>query len=45
MDTDLKIDEKYNKISNNQTTLCKFNALLWRKPTLIGADLDIHYGD
>ena len=45
MDTGLKIAEKYNEISNNQMTLRKFNALLWCKPTLIEADLDIQCGD
>ena len=33
---------EYNEISNEQMTNFKFNALLWWKPTLIEADLDIH---
>ena len=37
--------EKYNEISNEQMTWCKFIALLWCKPTLIEADLDIKFGD
>ena len=36
---------EYNEISNEQMTNCKFNALLWCKPTLIEADLDIQCGD
>ena len=34
-----------NEISNKQMTLCKLNALLWCKPTLIEADLDIQCRD
>ena len=44
-DTALIIAEKYNEISNKQTTECKINALLWCKPTLIEAYLDIQCGD
>ena len=45
MDTGSIIAEKHNEISDKQMTLCKFYALLWCKPTLIGADLDIQCGD
>ena len=41
IDTGLIIAEKYNEISNKQMTYCKSNALLWCKPTLIEANLDI----
>ena len=45
MDTGLIIAEKHNEISNKEMTWCKFNALLWRKPILIEADLDLQCGD
>ena len=44
IDTGSIIAEKYNEISKKQITWCKFIALLWCKPTLIEADLDIHLG-
>ena len=45
IDTGLIIAKKYNEMSNKQMTLCKFNALLWCKPTLIEADLDVQCGN
>ena len=44
IDTGLIIAEKYNEIYNKQMSLCKFNAFIWYKPTLIEADLDIQFG-
>ena len=46
IDTGLIFAEKYNEISNKKNYLVHiFNALLWCKPTLIEADLEMQCGD